>query len=61
MRIVMLARDAEETWLDAAVDDPSALSGVLVPLTADTMEAYEVSSLVNSAANSYPEVIARIA
>ena len=58
---VILPRDAEDFCLDAAVDDPGALSSVLAPLDADDMEAYEVSTLVNSAANNHPEVIARIA
>ena len=58
---VILPKDAEEFWLDGSVDDPGALSGVLAPFTADAMEAYEVSTPVNSAANNHPEVIARIA
>ncbi len=58
---VILARDDEETWLDGSVDDPGALIGVLAPFTAEAMEAYEVSTLVNSVANNHPEVIVRIA
>ena len=50
----------EEFWLDESVDDSGALSSVLTPYDADDMEAYEVSTLVNSAANDQPEVIARI-
>lgn len=52
-----LPRDLEEFWLDVRVDDP----GALAPSTADEMEAYEVSTLVNSAANDGPEVIATVA
>ena len=58
---VILARDAEEFWLDGGAIDPGALGGVLAPFTADAMEAYEVSTLVNSAANNHPGVIALIA
>ena len=58
---VILAKEAEEFWLDGSVDDPGVLRGTLAPFTADAMEAYEVSTLVNSAANNHPEVIARIA
>ena len=57
---VILPRDVEEFWLDGSVDEPSALSSVLTPYHDDAMEAYEVSTLVNSAANDGPEVIARL-
>lgn len=58
---VILPRELEDLWLDEGVDDPGGLGGVLVSFDADAMEAYEVSTLVNSAANDGPEVIARIA
>ena len=58
---VILTKKAEEFWLDGSVEDPGVLRGTLAPFTADAMEAYEVSTLVNSAANNHPEVIARIA
>lgn len=54
---VILSRDAERLWLDDGVEDPDALSSVLVPYPSELMEAYEVSSLVNSVANDGPEVI----
>ena len=57
---VILPRDTEELWLDGSVDDPGALTSVLTPYSDDAMEVYEVSTLVNSAANDGPEVIARI-
>ena len=57
---VILPRDLEEFWLDANVDDPVALGSVLIPYPGCETEVYEVSSLVNSAANDVPEVIARI-
>ena len=58
---VILPRDIEDFWLDENVDDPAALTSVLTPYPADAMEAYEVSSLVNSVANSCPEIIEPVA
>ena len=57
---VILPREMEEFWLDGSVDDPDALGSVLAPFPDDSLETYEVSTLVNSAANDVPEVIARI-
>ena len=57
---VVLPRHMENFWLDHAIDDPATLASVLAPYPDDTMEAYEVSTLVNSAANDAPEVIARV-
>ena len=58
---VILPRELEGLWLDRSIDDPGALCSVLTPYADVRMEAYEVSTLVNSAANNSPEVIARIA
>ena len=58
---VILSKEAEEFWLDGSVDDPSALTSFLTPYDDDAMETYEVSTLVNSAANNRPEVMARVA
>ena len=54
---VVLPREMEAFWLDDGVEDPDALRSVLSPYPNDEMEAYEVSTLVNSAANNVPEVI----
>ena len=56
-RAGFMSRDAERLWLDDSVEDPYALSSLLVPYPSELMEAYEVSSLVNSVANDGPEVI----
>ena len=56
---VVLPREMENFWLDESVVDPDALCSVLKPHPGNEMEAYEVSSLVNSAANDGPEVVAR--
>ena len=53
----VLPREMEALWLDSNVDDPNMLASVLAPFTDDAMQVYEVSDLVNSAANDGPEVI----
>ena len=58
---VILPREMEDFWLDRSVDDPGALRSVLTPHPHDAMELYEVSTLVNSAANNGPEVIEAVA
>ena len=57
---VILSPDAEPVWLDPDVQDTDALSGLLTPYPSDLMNAYEVSSVVNSAANDAPECIAPV-
>jgi putative SOS response-associated peptidase YedK len=55
---VILPREREELWLDHNVQDHNLLGSALAPYPADAMEAYEVSSLVNSVANNGPELAA---
>ena len=57
---VILSQDAETMWLDPGVQDTDALSELLTPYPPDLMSAYEVSSVVNSAANETPECIAPV-
>lgn len=57
---VILPRELEEFWLDAAVEDPGALGDILGLYPDGPMGAYEVSTLVNSVANDGPEVIAPV-
>ena len=54
---VILDPDVESVWLDPDVDDTAALSELLVPYPSELMTAYEVSRIVNSAANDVPECI----
>ena len=54
---VILPKELEGLWLDRGIEDPDVLGSVLTPYPNDDMEAYEVSPLVNSAANNVPEVI----
>ena len=58
---VVLPQGLEELWLDRSVDDPDVLASVLSPYPDDALTAYEVSTLVNSAANNGPEVIEAVA
>ena len=58
---VILPREMEGFWLDRSIQDPGALRSVLTPYPDDAMEAYEVSTLVNSVANDAPELITHVA
>ena len=53
---VILPEKVEDLWLDRALDDPFALTQCLEPYPDDAMEAFEVSTLINSASNDIPEV-----
>ena len=54
---VILPRELEEFWLDGDVTDQAALTDVLSPYPDEPMEVYEVSTLVNKATNSGPDLI----
>ena len=54
---VILPRELESLWLDHDIQDYAVLAGILTPYITDEMEAYEVSSLVNSPANDGPEMV----
>ena len=55
---VILPEDVEPFWLDSGMQDGAALTSLLVPYPAEAMTTYEVSTLVNSAANDGPDLIA---
>lgn len=55
---VILPEDVEPLWLDGGMRDGAALVGLLAPYPSEAMTAYEVSTLVNSAANDGPDLIA---
>ncbi|MYA62869.1 MAG: SOS response-associated peptidase, partial [Dehalococcoidia bacterium] len=57
---VILSLDAELMWLDPDIQDTDALSELLTPYPSELMYAYEVSSVVNSAANDVRECIAPV-
>ncbi len=54
---VILSPKAEGRWLDASVEDPAELAGLLLPYPPEAMDAYPVSTLVNSPRNDTPECI----
>ena len=54
---VILARDAEAYWLDRSIEDPARLLPLLVPYSAQEMDAYAVSSAVNAPSNDSPRCI----
>jgi putative SOS response-associated peptidase YedK len=56
---VILAKGARDRSLDSSADT-GELQSLLTPFPADQMEAYAVSTLVNSARNDTPECIAPV-
>jgi putative SOS response-associated peptidase YedK len=54
---VILRPDTYTQWLDSAPQSPSRLQPLLVPYLAEEMEAYPVSTLVNSPGNDRAEII----
>ena len=58
---VILPREFEASWLDPEEQDTAMLSELLLPYDSDRMEGYEVSTLVNSPRNNFPEVIEPVA
>lgn len=57
---VILKPEDESIWLDKSITDTDRLNDLLAPLPEDLMEAYEVSSLVNSPKNNSPNLIHKI-
>ncbi|GIN20082.1 SOS response-associated peptidase [Siminovitchia fordii] len=57
---VILKPEDESVWLDKSITDTDRLNDLLAPLPEDLMEAYEVSSLVNSPKNNSPNLIQKI-
>jgi putative SOS response-associated peptidase YedK len=51
---MILRKGQEHAWLEA---DPTDAKGMLRPYPAELMKMYEISSLVNSAANDSADVI----
>src|SRR5882724_8390699 len=54
---VILPKDAEDFWLDSAVEDHTRLLDLLQPYQASDMSASTVSTLVNSVKTNSPECI----
>ena len=53
---VILPPGARDQWLDSTAGE-AELRGLLVPLPAEDLEAYEVSTFVNSPRNDSPECV----
>lgn len=58
---VILPREAEAFWLDQTVEDPQELLPLLTPFPAKAMEAYAISTLVNSPKNDTPACLTPLA
>jgi putative SOS response-associated peptidase YedK len=52
--------DSEQRWLDPKAD-PEKLRSLLLPSPSEAIEAYEVSTVVNSPANDVPACVAKLA
>lgn len=57
---VILSREAEKIWLDPSVQDIKLLESLLTPFEESELEAYQVSSEVNSPKNNNPDLIRKI-
>lgn len=57
---VILKPEDEHKWLDPSITDTNFLNQFLVSFNKDQMEAYEVSSLVNSPKNNSIDLIQKI-
>ena len=58
---VIMPREVEAQWLDINQTDTGELRELLVPYSADDMEAYEVSQLVNSPRSDMPDIVTKVA
>lgn len=56
MPVVLHKRDYN-AWLDPEFKDTSKLSPLLVPYSSELMQAYEISTVVNSPKNDIPECV----
>lgn len=54
---VILNEKDEGMWLDPRLSDTDKLSTLLKPYPSDEMEAYKVSTIVNSPKNDSPKCI----
>ncbi len=54
---VIIEPDFRDLWLDRDMQDTDQLAQLLKPYESGAMEAYEVSSIVNSPKNNRPELI----
>ena len=57
---VIVPRQSEAVWLDPGYNDTGELTRLLGPYPSAQMDAYEVSSLINSPTNDNSKVLARV-
>jgi putative SOS response-associated peptidase YedK len=57
---VIYDREMGRQWLEQSETDPLVLSLILLPVASERLEAYEVSTLVNSPENDSPECVRRV-
>ncbi|MBM7649778.1 putative SOS response-associated peptidase YedK [Bacillus ectoiniformans] len=57
---VILKPEDEKDWLDPSINDTDYLQRLLTPFNDELMEAFEVSSEVNSPKNNSPNLVQRI-
>jgi putative SOS response-associated peptidase YedK len=57
---VMIAPEAFDLWLDSAKVDVATAAALIVPAPDGLLEAYEISTAVNRAANDFPALIAPV-
>ncbi|WP_075618661.1 SOS response-associated peptidase [Paenisporosarcina indica] len=57
---VILKPEDEHTWLDPSIQDIKVLQHLLRPFEDNRLEAYEVSSMVNSPKNNSPALVQRV-
>ncbi|WP_096200409.1 SOS response-associated peptidase [Bacillus sp. FJAT-45350] len=56
----ILTREQEQIWLNRSIEDTNILQDVLTPYDASKMEAYKVSTLVNSPKNDSEVLMERV-
>jgi putative SOS response-associated peptidase YedK len=54
---LLVERDRYDAWLDPTTSDPAQLKGLLVPAAPGRLEAYPVSTMVNSVRNNGAELL----
>ena len=57
---VILPRNSFPLWLDTCPVPPEELKSLLIPYSAEAMESYTISTLVNTPANDRPEIIVKV-
>lgn len=58
---MVITRDAIDAWLDPNLTDPQAAFDLLAVTEADALEAYAVSTEVNSVQHNHPDLLAPLA